>query len=107
MKAFGALAKRLLKRKPSLTHEFNAIIAQTGDAINVHGEYIYLNPACNYVLAHDFGDLKFSFRFTNGTIYSLIPYPVEIKKYECSNTGRVQICNQGYYSNLNVPMYYG
>jgi hypothetical protein len=106
-KALRALAKRLFKRNPSLTPEFKAVIAQTGDGIDVHGDYIYLNPACDYVLAHDFADLQFSFRLINGKVHSLIPNQGEIKDYECSNTGRVQVCNQGNYYKLNVPMYYG
>ncbi|CAF4602717.1 unnamed protein product, partial [Rotaria magnacalcarata] len=60
-----------------------------------------------YVLAHDFGGLKFSFRFIYGKVYSILPNLVEIKENECSTTGRVQLCNRGYYSTLNVPMYYG
>ena len=106
-KAVRSLAKRLFKRNPSLTPEFKAIIAQSGDAIDVHGNYLYLNPACDYLLAHDFEDLQFSFRFVNGKVQSLIPNEGEIKDYECSNTGRVQICSQGTYYVLNVPMYYG
>jgi len=107
MKALRSLVKRLFKYNPSLTPEFTAIIAQTGDAIDVHGDYIYLNPTCDYILAHDFADLQFSFRLTNGKVYSLIPNQSEIKEYECSNTGRVQVCSQGNYYTLNVPMYYG
>ena len=106
-KALRSLAKRLLQRNPSLTPEFQAIIAQTGDAIDVHGHYMYLNPACDYVLAHDFADLQFSFQFVNGKVQTVLPNQGEIKEYDCSNTGRVQICNQGTYYTLNVPMHYG
>ncbi len=106
-KALRSLARRVFKRNPSLTPEFKAIIAQTGDALNVHGDYIYLNPSCDYVLAHDFADLQFSFRFSNGKVYSVLPQQAEVREYECSNTGRVQVCNQGDYYTLNVPMYYG
>ncbi len=73
----------------------------------MHGDYIYLNPACDYVLAHDFADLQFSFRLINGKVHSLIPNQGEIKEYDCSNTGRIQVCNHGNYYTLNVPMYYG
>ncbi|CAF0940658.1 unnamed protein product [Rotaria sordida] len=106
-KALRTLARRLFQRNPSLTPEFYAVIAHTGDAIDFHGDYVYLNPACDYVLAHDFGGLQFSFRFASGKVYSVVPNQVEIKEYECSNTGRVQLCNQGYYSTISVPMYYG
>ncbi|CAF3221829.1 unnamed protein product [Rotaria sp. Silwood2] len=106
-KALRSLFKRLLQRNPSLTPEFHAIIAQTGDAIDVHGHYMYLNPACDYVLAHDFADLQFSFQFVNGKVQAVIPNEGEIKEYECSNTGRVQVCNHGTYYTLNVPMHYG
>ncbi len=107
MKALRSLGQRLFKRNPSLTPEFKAVVAQTGDAIDLHGDYIYLNPACDYVLAHDFEDLQFSFRSINGKVHSLIPNQGEVKQYECSNTTRVQICNEGNYYKLNVPMYYG
>jgi hypothetical protein len=106
-KALRQLAKRLFKRNPSLTPEYTAIIGQTGDAMDVHGDYIYLNPACDYVLAHDFADLQFSFRFNNGKLYSVLPNQVEIKEFECSNTGRVQACSQGHYFTISVPMHYG
>jgi hypothetical protein len=106
-KALRSLAKRLLKRNPSLTPEFQAVIAQTGDGIDVHGNYIHLTPACNYVLAHDFADLQFSFQLINGEVHSLIPNEGKIKEHQCSNTGRVRVCNHGSYSVLNVPMYYG
>jgi hypothetical protein len=106
-KVLRSLAKRLLKRNPSLAPEFKAVIAQTGDGIDLHGDYIYLNPACDYVLAHDFADLQFSFRLINGKVHSFIPNQGEIKEYECSNTSRVQVCNQGSHYTLNVPMYYG
>lgn len=106
-KAVRAFAKRVFKRNPSLTPEFKAIVAQTGDAVDVHGDYIYLNPACDYVLAHDFADLQFSFRLINGKVHSLIPNQGEIKDYECSNTPRVQVCNEGSFYRINVPMYYG
>ncbi|CAF0741101.1 unnamed protein product [Adineta steineri] len=105
-KALRSLLKRLLKRNPSLTPEFKAIIAQTGDAIDLHGNYIYLNPACDYIIAHDFFNLQFSFRYFNGKIYSIIPNQVEIKDHECSDTGRVQVCNHGGFYTLNVPMHY-
>ena len=107
MKLLRVLVKRLFKRNPSLTPEFQAIIASTGDAIDVHGHYVYLNPACNYVLAHDFADLQFSFHFINGKVQSVIPNQNEIKEYDCSNTGRVQMCNNGGFYTLNVPMHYG
>lgn len=107
LKALKSLAKRLFKRNPSLVPEFQAVVAQTGDAIDVHGHYVYLNPACDYVLAHDFGDLQFSFKFTNGKVQSLLPNQGEIGEYDCSNTGRVQICNYGPFYTLNVPMFYG
>ena len=107
MKAVRSLAKRLFRRNPSLTPEYKAVIAQSGDAIDLHGEYIYLNPSCEYLLAHDFADLQFSFRFANGRVYSLISNQGEIRQHECSDTGRVQICNEGNYYRLNVPMYYG
>ena len=106
-KAVRTFAKRLFKRNPSLTPEFNAVIANTGDTIDLHGDYVYLNPSCDYVLAHDFSGLQFSFRFIYGKVYSVLPNLVEIKENECSTTGRVQLCNRGYYSTLNVPMYYG
>ncbi|CAF1498906.1 unnamed protein product [Rotaria sp. Silwood1] len=106
-KALRSLAKRLFQRSPSLTPEFQAVIAQTGDAIDVHGHYMYLNPACEYVLAHDFADLQFSFQFTNGKVQTVVPNQGEIKEYDCSNTGRVQVCNHGSYYTLNVPMHYG
>jgi hypothetical protein len=106
-KALRTLAKRLFKHNPSLTPEFHAIISQTGDGIDVHGDYIHLNPACNYVLAHDFADLQFSFTLINGKVHSLIPKQGEIEEYECSNTGRVQACNEGSYYKFNFPMYYG
>ena len=106
-KALRSLAKRLFRRNPSLTPEYKAVITQTGDAIDLHGEYIYLNPQCDYLLAHDFADLQFSFRFSNGRVYSLLPNQAEIREHECSNTGRVQICNEGSFYRLNVPMYYG
>jgi hypothetical protein len=106
-KAIQSFAKRVFKRNPSLTPEFQAIIAETGDALNVQGEYIYVNPACDYVLAHDFADLQFSFRFINGKVYSLIPNEGEIKPYQCSNTGRVRVCCDKNYCTLNMPMYYG
>ena len=107
LKALRSLAKRLFKRNPSLTPEFKAIITKNGDGIDVHGNYIYLNPACDHVLVHDFTDLQFSFRLINGEIHSLIPNEGKIKEHHCSNTGRVKICNHGNYSVLNVPMYYG
>ncbi|CAF2836650.1 unnamed protein product, partial [Rotaria sp. Silwood2] len=91
-KALRALVKRLFKCNPSLTPEFHAVIAHTGDTIDLHGDYIYLNTACDYVLAHDFDGLQFSFRFASGKVYSVIPNLVEIKEYEFSNTGRVQLC---------------
>ena len=106
-KALRSLAKRVFKRDPALTPEFKAIIAESGDALNVQGEYIYLNPACDYLLAHDFADLQFSFRFINGKVHSLIPNEGEIKEYECSNTGRVRVCCDKDFCTLNVPMYYG
>ncbi|CAF5085921.1 unnamed protein product, partial [Rotaria magnacalcarata] len=42
-KAVRTFAKRLFKRNPSLTPEFNAVIANTGDTIDLHGDYVYLN----------------------------------------------------------------
>jgi hypothetical protein len=106
-KALRALAKRVLKRNPSLTPEYTAVIGQTGDALDVHGHYVYLNPACDYTVAHDFADLQVSFRFNNGKLYSLLPNEVEIKEYECSNTGRIVACSHGYYFTITVPMHYG
>ncbi|CAF1402787.1 unnamed protein product, partial [Rotaria sordida] len=106
-KALRSLAKRLFQRSPSLTPEFQAVIAQTGDAIDLHGHYVYLNPACDYLLAHDFADLQFSFQFVNGKVQTVIPNQGDIKEYDCSNTGRVQVCNHGTYYTLNVPMHYG
>ena len=106
-KALKAIAKRLLRRRPALLPEFQAVIAKTGDAIDVQGHYIYLNPACHYVLAHDFGDLRFSFKFANGKVESLLPNQGTLNDYDCSNTGRVQICNNGPFYTLTVPMYYG
>ncbi|CAF1606934.1 unnamed protein product, partial [Rotaria magnacalcarata] len=97
-KAVRTFAKRLCKRNPALTPKFSAVIANTGDTIDLHGDY---------VLAHDFGGLQFSFRFIYGKVYSVLPNLVEIRENECSTTGRVQLCNRGYYSTLNVPMYYG
>lgn len=106
-KALKTLFKRLFQRSPSLTPEYQAVIAQTGDAIDVHGHYIYLNPTCDYLIAHDFADLQFSFKFVNGKVQTIIPNQGEIKENECSNTGRVQICNNGGFYTLNVPMHYG
>jgi hypothetical protein len=106
-KALRSLAKRLFKRNPSLTPEFKAVITETGDGIDVHGDYIHLNPACGYVLAHDFADLQFSFQYINGKVHSLIPNEGEIKEYECSNTSRVQVCREKNFFTINVPMYYG
>ncbi|CAF1233028.1 unnamed protein product [Adineta steineri] len=106
-KALRSLVKRLFKRNPSLTPEFKAVIAQTGDAIDLHGNYIYLDPSCDYLVAHDFGNQQFSFRFINSKIYLLSPNRGEVKEYECSDTGRVQVCNNGNYYTLNVPMHYG
>lgn len=107
LKALRSFAKRYFKRNPSLTPEYTAVIAQTGDALDLHGDYIYLNPACEYLLQHDFSDLKYSIRFVNGKAYSNIPYQGEIRDFECSNTGRVQVCSQGTYYTLNVPIHYG
>jgi hypothetical protein len=107
-KALRSLGQRLFKRNPSLTPEFKAVITQTGDAIDLHGDYIHLSPTCDYLLAHDFADLQFSFRFTNGKVFSLIPNQVEIKEYECAPAGgRVQVCSHGNFYTLNVPMHYG
>ena len=106
-KALRTIARRILKRNPSLTPEFQAVVAQTGDAIDVHGNYIYLNPACDHILLHDFADLQFSFRLINGKVHSLVPNQGEIKDHECSDTGRVQFCNHGDFYTVNVPMYYG
>ena len=106
-KALRSLGKRLFQRDPSLTPEFKAIISRTGDGLNFHGEYIYLNPACNYILAHDFADLKFSFRYVNGKIRSLIPKEDEVGEYECSDTGRVRACCDKNICTINMPMYYG
>ncbi|CAF5042466.1 unnamed protein product, partial [Rotaria socialis] len=102
-KLLRAVGKRFFKRNPSLTPEFQAVIAPTGDAIDVHGHYIYLNPACGYVLAHDFADLQFSFNFVNGKVQSVIGNEGEIKENDCSNTGRVQICNDGGFYTISVP----
>ncbi|CAF5165352.1 unnamed protein product, partial [Rotaria magnacalcarata] len=79
-KAVHTFVKRLWKRNPALTPEFSAVIANTGDTIDLHGDY---------VLAHDFGGLQFSFRFIYGKVYSVLPNLVEIKENECSTTGRV------------------
>ncbi|CAM4823104.1 unnamed protein product, partial [Rotaria magnacalcarata] len=49
-KAVRTFAKRLCKRNPALTPEFSAVIANTGDTIDLHGDYVYLNPSCDYVL---------------------------------------------------------
>ncbi|CAF1034217.1 unnamed protein product [Rotaria magnacalcarata] len=106
-KLLRAVGKRFFKRNPSLTPEFQAVIAPTGDAIDVHGHYIYLNPACGYVLAHDFADLQFSFNFANGKVQSVIGNEGEIKENDCSNTGRVQVCNDGGFYTISVPMHYG
>ncbi|CAF4585559.1 unnamed protein product, partial [Rotaria socialis] len=89
--------KRLFKRNPSLTPEFNAVIANTGDIIDLRSDY---------VLTHDFSGLQFSFRFIYGKVYSVLLNLIGIKENECSTTGRVQLCNRGYYSTLNVTMYY-
>ena len=107
MKAIRSFAKRVFKRNPSATPEFKAIIANTGDGLNVHNDYFYLNPACEYVLAHDFANLKFSFRYSNGKVYSLIPNEVEIKEYQCSQGGRVRVCCEKSFCTINIPMYYG
>ena len=107
LKALRSLGKRLFKRDPSLTPEFKAIISRTGDALNFHGEYIYLNPACNYILAHDFADLKFSFRSANGKIHSRTTKEVEVGEYESSDTGRVQASCDKSVCTINVPMHYG
>ncbi|CAF4374596.1 unnamed protein product, partial [Rotaria magnacalcarata] len=85
-KAVHTFVKRLWKRNPALTPEFSAVIANTGDTIDLHGDYVYLNPSCDYVLAHDFGGLQFSFRFIYGKVYSVLPNLVEIKENECSTT---------------------
>ena len=106
-KAARALAKRVFSREPSLTPELKAIIADTGDALNVQGEYIYLNPECDYVLAHDFADLQFSFRYINGKVHSMFPTQTEIPDYQCSNTGRVRMCCEKDFCSLNVPIHYG
>jgi len=106
-KIFRRVLKRLFNRNTSYAPKYKAVIAQSGDAIDVHGDYIYLNPACDSLLAHDFADLQFSFRFINGRVYSLIPNQREIKDYECSNTTGVQVCNEGGYYTLQVPVYYG
>ena len=39
-KAVRTFAKRLFKRNPSLTPAFNAVIANTGDTIDLHGDYV-------------------------------------------------------------------
>ena len=101
------LGKRLLKRNPSLTPEYKAVIGETGDGIDFHGHYIYLNPSCDYLLAHDFANLQFSFRFINGKVYSLIPNQGEIKEFQCSNTTRVKMCNHGNFYTIDMPMHYG
>ncbi|CAF5041382.1 unnamed protein product, partial [Rotaria magnacalcarata] len=41
-KVVRIFAKHLFKRNPSLTPEFNAVIANTGDTIDLHGDYVYL-----------------------------------------------------------------
>ncbi|UJR15532.1 hypothetical protein I4U23_002471 [Adineta vaga] len=106
-RALRTLAKRLFKRNPSLTPEFHAIITETGDALDFHGDNLFLDPTCDHLLVHDFVNLQFSFRFINGKVYSLIPNQVEIKEYECSNTTRVKMCNHGNYYTVNMPMHYG
>lgn len=107
LKALKSLVKRIFKRDPALTPEYKGFITETGDALNVQTDYVYLNPACDYVLAHDFADLKFSFRFSNGKVYSMIPTQSEIGEYQCSETGRVRICCDKDFCVINVPMYYG
>jgi len=106
-KAVRSLAKRLFQRNPSLVPESKAIIASTGDGIDVNGNYVYLNPVCNYALAQDFEDLQFAFGFIQGKVYSLIPSSNEVKEYECSSTGRVRVCNHKTHYIINVPMHYG
>jgi hypothetical protein len=106
-KALRALAKRLFTRNPSLTSELKAVISNTGDAIDLHGNYMYLNPACDYTLVHDFADLQFSIRFVNGEVQTLIPNQGKIAEHECSNTGRVRACHHKDYTIINVPMHYG
>ncbi|CAF0806671.1 unnamed protein product [Adineta ricciae] len=106
-KALIQLGKRLLKRNPSLTPEYKAVISETGDGIDFHGHYIHLDPSCDYLLAHDFANLQFSFRFINGKVYSLIPNQGEIKEFQCSNTTRVKMCNHGNFYTIDMPMHYG
>lgn len=106
-KAIRSMAKRLFSRDPSLTPELKAIVADSGDALNLQGEYIFLNPACNYVLAHDFADLQFSFHFINGKVYSMIPQRQEIGDYQVSDTGRVRVSCEKSFCTLNVPIHYG
>ena len=106
-KALRSLGKRVFSRDPSLTPEWKAVITESGDGLNVQGEYVYLNPQCNYVLAHDFADLQFSFHSIGGKIYSMIPEKEEIGEYQCSKTGRVRICRDKNIATLNVPLHYG
>ncbi|CAF0906246.1 unnamed protein product [Didymodactylos carnosus] len=106
-KFIKSIAKRLSQRNPSLTPERVAIITATGHGIDLHGHYIYLNPVCDYVLLHDFTDLQFSFRYTNGKVYTVIPAQAEIPDHECSKTDRVQACCENDYCSINVPIYYG
>lgn len=106
-KAVRSLAKRLFSRDPSLTPELKAIVSESGDALNVQGEYVYLNPQCNYLLAHDFADLQFSFQYISGKFYSMFPEKEEIGEYQCSSKGRVRLCREKDVATLNIPVHYG
>lgn len=106
-KALRSLAKRVFSRDPSLTPELKAILAESGDGLNVHGEYIFLNPQCNYLLAHDFANLQFSFQFIGGKFYSMIPEKEEIGEYQSSKTGRVRLTREKDVAIVNVPIHYG
>ncbi|CAF0993491.1 unnamed protein product, partial [Didymodactylos carnosus] len=107
-KFIKAIGKRLFQRNPSLTPERVAVITSSGHGIDLHGDYIYLNPACDYILLHDFVDLQFSFQYANGKVYSVVPSPRrEVPNYECSASGRVQACCEKDYCRINVPVHYG
>jgi hypothetical protein len=106
-KALRSLAKRLFKRKPSLTPEFKAVISSSGDAIDLHGNYMHFNPACDYALVHDFADLKSSIRFKKGEVQSVISNPGKIPDYECSSDGCIRACNHKNFTIITVPMHCG
>jgi hypothetical protein len=108
MRGFRSFAKRISQQNASLTPELKAIITDTGDGLSVHGDYIFLNPACDYLLAHDFADQQFSFRYVNGQVRSSFPNEIVLKDSECSSTStRVRICREGNNYVFNVPLHYG